>query len=189
MYKYCTSTNYYNSSVSYRMKILMQVQGVLFCPISPKSDQHLFSPNNIITSSREKFMRINKIITSGKIHVLWSSIKFSQLILEGSVWRSVWRICIWILESKKLRQSNWFNGHTVYTVYSKNRNTVTWLSGWDASLPHLHFVATVRFSMVIMMPNTLQFLTLLFLILLTKDECKVNSNHTLTLWRSFYFLL
>ena len=123
MYKYCTSDNYYNSSVSDRMKILMQVQGVLFCPISRKSDQHLFSPNNIITSSREKVMRINKIITSGKIHVLWSFIKFSQRILEGSVWRSVWRICIWILESKKLRQSNWFNGHTVYTVYSKNRNT------------------------------------------------------------------
>ena len=98
MYKYCTSDNYYNSSVSNRMKILMQVQGVLFSPISPKSDQHLFSPNNIITSSREKVMRVNKIITSGKIHVLWSFIKFSQLILEGSVWRSVWRVCIWILE-------------------------------------------------------------------------------------------
>ena len=30
-------------------------------------------------------------------------------------------------------------------------------------------------------------LTLLFLILLTKDECKANLNHTLTLWRSFQF--
>ena len=112
--------------------------------------------------------------------MLWSFIKFSQLILEGSVCRSVWRICIWILESKKLRQSNWFNGYTVYTVYSKNRNSVTWLSGWDASLPHFHFVATVRFSMVIMKPDIFQFLTLLFLILLTKDECKANSNHTST---------
>ena len=98
MYKYCTSDNYYTSTSSYRMKILMQVQGVWFCPLSLKSEQHLFSPNNIITSSREKVMRINKIITSGKIHVLWSFIKFSQLILEGSVWRSVWRVCIWILE-------------------------------------------------------------------------------------------
>ena len=51
----------------------MQVQGVLFCPISRKSDQHLFSPN-IITSSRENVMRINKIITSGKIHLLSNSL-------------------------------------------------------------------------------------------------------------------
>ena len=49
------------------------------------------------------------------------------------------------------------------------------------------FVATVRFFMIIMMSNIIQFLTLLFLILLTKDECKANSNHTLTLWRSFQF--
>ena len=27
----------------------------------------------------------------------WSIIKFSQLILKGNVWRSVWRICMWIL--------------------------------------------------------------------------------------------
>lgn len=75
----------------------------------------------------------------------------------------------------------------MYTVYSKNRNTVTWLNGWDAGLPHFHFVAAVGFSMVVMMLNIFQFLTLLFLILLTKDECKAYSNHTLTLWRSFLF--
>ena len=28
--------------------------------------------------------------------VLWSVNKFSQLILEGKVWISVWRICMWI---------------------------------------------------------------------------------------------
>ena len=66
----------------------------------------------------------------------------------------------------------------MYTFMMKNRNTVTWLNGWDANLPDFHFVATVRFSMVIMMLNIFQFLTLLFLILLTKDVCKANSNNT-----------
>ena len=31
------------------------------------------------------------------------SIKFSQLILKGNVWRSVWRICMWILGLKGLK--------------------------------------------------------------------------------------
>ena len=34
--------------------------------------------------------------------MLWSFIKFSQLILKGNVWRSVWRICMWILGLKGL---------------------------------------------------------------------------------------
>ena len=33
----------------------------------------------------------------------WSFIKFSQLILRVDVWRSVWRICMWILGLKGLR--------------------------------------------------------------------------------------
>ena len=37
-----------------------------FNPFSPNGDQHQFSPNNIHTSSREKVMRINKIITKNK---------------------------------------------------------------------------------------------------------------------------
>ena len=36
-------------------------------PLSSKTDQHQSSPNNINTSSREKVMRINKMITSGKM--------------------------------------------------------------------------------------------------------------------------
>ena len=32
-----------------------------------------------------------------------SFIKFSQLILKGNVWRSVWRICMWILGLKGLK--------------------------------------------------------------------------------------
>ena len=40
------------------------------------------------------FIRI-KMITKGKR--LWSFIKFSQLSLQGNVWISDWRICMWIL--------------------------------------------------------------------------------------------
>ena len=72
-----------------------------FNPLSPNSDQHQFSPNNIHTLSRDKVMRINKMIIIEKIP--WSFIKFSQLILKGNVWRSVWRICMWILGFKGLR--------------------------------------------------------------------------------------
>ena len=43
---------------------------------------------------RQKVMRTIKIII--KLKVLWSFIKFSQLILWGNVWRSVWRISMWI---------------------------------------------------------------------------------------------
>ena len=41
------------------------------------------------------------MITNEKM--LSSAIKFSQLILEENVWRSVWRICMWILGLKGLR--------------------------------------------------------------------------------------
>ena len=36
-------------------------------PFSPKSDRHQFSPNNIHTMSRDKVLRINKMIISGKM--------------------------------------------------------------------------------------------------------------------------
>ena len=76
--------------------------GLLVIPLSPNSDQQLFSPNNIHTLSRDKVMRINKMIIIEKIP--WPFIKFSQLILKGDVWRSVWRICMWILGLKGLYQ-------------------------------------------------------------------------------------
>ena len=53
-----------------------------------------FSPNDINTSSRKKITRINTIIIKEK--VLWSFIKFSRLILQENVWRSVWKFCKWI---------------------------------------------------------------------------------------------
>ena len=44
---------------------------VVIClnPFNPKSDQHLFSPNNVTTFSREKVMRIYKIITKEELVV------------------------------------------------------------------------------------------------------------------------
>ena len=71
-------------------------------PLSPNGDQHQFSPNNIHTLSRDKVMRINKMITIEKI--ARSFIKFSQLIPKGDVWRSVWRMCRWILGLKGLNE-------------------------------------------------------------------------------------
>ena len=39
----------------------------IFNHLSPKSDQHQFSPYNIDLKSREKVMRINKMITKDKM--------------------------------------------------------------------------------------------------------------------------
>ena len=36
-------------------------------PLSPNGDQHQFSPNDIRTLSRDKVMRINEVITKGKM--------------------------------------------------------------------------------------------------------------------------
>ena len=55
-------------------------------------------------------MRINKMVTQEKRP--WSYIKFSQLILKGNVWRSVWRICMLILGLKGLI----YKGHSCQSV-------------------------------------------------------------------------
>ena len=78
---------------------LLEREG-LFNPLSPNSDQHQFSPNNIHTRSREKIMRTNKMITKEKMPC--STLKFSQLIFKGNVWRSGWRIYMWTLGLKGL---------------------------------------------------------------------------------------
>ena len=75
-----------------------------FTPLSPSRDQHQFSPNNIHALSREKVMRIAKMITKEKMP--WSFIKFSQQILKGNLWTSAWRICMWILGLKGLIANN-----------------------------------------------------------------------------------
>ena len=36
-------------------------------PLSPKSDQHQISPHKINTSLRENVIRINKMVTKGKL--------------------------------------------------------------------------------------------------------------------------
>ena len=61
------------------------------------------SPNNINTLSLEKVRRINKIVAKRKMSQ--SLIKFSKPILKENVWRSVWRICMWILRFKGQRVS------------------------------------------------------------------------------------
>ena len=65
-------------------------------PTSIFSQQHQY-----IIILKETFMRINKMITQREM--LWSLNKFFQLILYGNVWRSVWRICMWILGFKGLK--------------------------------------------------------------------------------------
>ena len=47
------------------LKLLVTLH--LHIPLSPNSDQHQFSPNNISTQLREKVVRINKMITWGKM--------------------------------------------------------------------------------------------------------------------------
>ena len=49
---------------------------------------------------REMVMRVNKMITKEKM--LSSVFKFSQLILKGNVYKSVWGICMWKLGLKGL---------------------------------------------------------------------------------------
>ena len=56
------------------------MQGWPLNPLSPDSDQHQFSPNNIHMLPREMVMRVNKMITKGKM--LWSFTKFSQLFFK-----------------------------------------------------------------------------------------------------------
>ena len=52
-------TTYCRADQKYILLVLMVVN-----PLSPKSDQHQFSPNNIHTLSRKKVRRINKMITN-----------------------------------------------------------------------------------------------------------------------------
>jgi len=46
---------------------MVTLQALCVNPLSPNSDQHQFSPNNIHTLSREKVMRIAKMITKEKM--------------------------------------------------------------------------------------------------------------------------
>ena len=78
----------------------MYIKTNQFNPLSPNGDQQQFSPNDVHTSSTDKVTRINKMITKEKMP--GSFIKFSQLILKKNVWRSVWRIYMWILGLKGL---------------------------------------------------------------------------------------
>ena len=50
---------------------------------SLKSDQHKYSPNYIKTSKKKTVRRINKMMN--KREMLWSFMKFSQLIIDTDV--------------------------------------------------------------------------------------------------------
>jgi len=70
-----------------------------------ESDQHQFSLNKINTQSGGEKMRISKSSKERKCQI-----KFSQLILQGNVWRSEGRICMQMLRLKPL-----FQGETTGT--------------------------------------------------------------------------
>ena len=49
--------------------------------VGPRNDQYQFSPNSINAFSREKVMRINKMITRGKM------LSFKNILLTYSFWK------------------------------------------------------------------------------------------------------
>ena len=80
---------------------LLLVARPLANPLGPKRDQQQFSPTNISRSSRVKVTRITKLITKREIALILNQIL--STILKRNRWRSVWRICMWILGLKGLR--------------------------------------------------------------------------------------
>ena len=94
-------------------------------PVSPNSDQQQLSPNNIHTLSRDNVVWINKMIIIEKIP--WSFIKFSQLILKRNVWRSVWRICMWILGPKGLIMNQLNDLHPAVGLLAHLVEHCTWI--------------------------------------------------------------
>ena len=83
-------------------------------PLGPKRDQHQFSPTNISWSSTVKVMRITKLITKREIAVILNQIL--STILKRNRWRSVWRICMWILGLKGLILLTWVDSQLPFTV-------------------------------------------------------------------------
>ena len=71
-----------------------------------KSAQHQFSPNNISRSkiNKRKGYEIYSIDDRRENTLIFYQIL--STILKRNVWRSVWRICIWILGLKGLRELN-----------------------------------------------------------------------------------
>ena len=78
-----------------------------------------------------------------KEKMLWSFTKFFQLILKGSVWRSVWRICIWILGLKGLRFEQWlivggFWSDVFTTITTTTTITVIYLTTLSSKSTSVH---------------------------------------------------
>ena len=58
----------------------------------------------------------------------WCFIKFSQLILKGSVCRSVWRICMWILGLKALKLRGWQKDKQNFVSFSFSWSVLAFLT-------------------------------------------------------------
>ena len=78
-----------------------QVQSNPVTPLSPNSDEDQISPNNIHTLSRDKLWELIKMNDHTRENVLI----FYQILSTYSLWRSVWRICMWILGLKGLMKT------------------------------------------------------------------------------------
>ena len=78
-----------------------QVHSNPVTPLSPNSDEDQISPNNIHTLSRDKLWELIKINDDTRENVLI----FYQILSTYSLWRSVWRICMWILGLKGLMKT------------------------------------------------------------------------------------
>ena len=109
-------------------------------PLSANSDQKQFSPNNTHTLSRDKVMRINKMITKGKMP--WSFIKFSQVILKkiyGDQFGEF--VCgYWGLKGKVIRHSS---SHAVCPDTTFQR---TWQNPLGFMFTGEHFLASFKFQ-------------------------------------------
>ena len=58
----------------------------------------------------------------------WCFITFSQLILKGNVWRSVWRICMWILGLKGLKLRGWQKDKQNFVSFSLSWSILAFLT-------------------------------------------------------------
>ena len=68
------------------LRLPFAVNVMLNLSLTLASDHHQSSPNNIHTSSREQFMRTDKMITKGKISYDF----LSNSLIIGNIWRLLW---------------------------------------------------------------------------------------------------
>ena len=64
---YVISLRWWTTLLKEKQCLIYSPSDALFNPLSTNSDQHQISPNNIHTLSRDKVMRISKVITKDKM--------------------------------------------------------------------------------------------------------------------------